>query len=161
MYPIDSGSYLNTTNTRVEQMKKINEEGLELFTRKNKDYGDSFAKYGPVGVIVRLGDKIERFSSITRTGITMINDESVRDTLIDLHNYAAMAVMLMDEKTNNEKKRRVAFYKDKNLLPIPLTESINPNFYPPMPPPGLLDVFEEDDFQLNAFKPVDIDKKRD
>jgi hypothetical protein len=24
-------------------------------------------------------------------------DESLRDTLIDLHNYAAMALMLMDE----------------------------------------------------------------
>ena len=28
----------------------------------------------------------------------MVNDESLRDTLIDLHNYSAMAVMLMDEK---------------------------------------------------------------
>jgi len=27
----------------------------------------------------------------------MVNDESLRDTLIDLHNYSAMAVMLMDE----------------------------------------------------------------
>ena len=27
----------------------------------------------------------------------MVNDESSRDTLIDLHNYSAMAVMLMDE----------------------------------------------------------------
>jgi hypothetical protein len=151
MYPINSGS-MNPTNTRIEQMKKVQTEGLELFARKNKDYGDSFAKYGSVGVIVRLGDKIERLSSITKTGITMINDESVRDTLIDLHNYSAMAVMLMDEKTN-EKKRRVAFCEKEY--------SINPNFYPPMPPPGLLDIFGEDDFQLNAFKPVDIDKKRD
>lgn len=151
MYPIDTGSCFN--NTRVEQMKKVQAEGLELFERKNKDYGDSFAKYGSVGVIVRLGDKIQRLSSITRTGITMVNDESVRDTLIDLHNYSAMAVMLMDEKTNNEKKRRVAFCEK--------AYSVNPNFCPPMPPPGLLDVFGEDDFQLNAFKPVDIDKKRD
>ena len=28
----------------------------------------------------------------------MVNDESLRDTLIDLHNYSAMAVMLMDEE---------------------------------------------------------------
>ena len=28
----------------------------------------------------------------------MVNTESLRDTLIDLHNYAAMGVMLMDEK---------------------------------------------------------------
>ena len=93
MYPINGSA----TNTRVAQMKAVQDESLELFARKNKDYGDSFAKYGSVGVIVRLGDKIERLSSITRTGVTMVNDESVRDTLIDLHNYAAMALMLLDE----------------------------------------------------------------
>ena len=156
MYPINGSA----TNTRVAQMKAVQDESLELFARKNKDYGDSFAKYGSVGVIVRLGDKIERLSSITRTGVTMVNDESVRDTLIDLHNYAAMAVMLMDEKPN-EKKRRVAFREERDIAPnLP----INPNFYPPMPPPGLLDFIndiDEDDDHLNAFKPVDIDKKRD
>ena len=30
----------------------------------------------------------------------MVNDEQVRDTLIDLHNYSAMAIMLLDEKLN-------------------------------------------------------------
>ena len=157
MYPINGSA----TNTRVAQMKAVQDESLELFARKNKDYGDSFAKYGSVGVIVRLGDKIERLSSITRTGITMVNDESVRDTLIDLHNYAAMAVMLMDEKPNNEKKRRVAFCDDVDTPP---TLPINTNLYPSMPPPGLLDFIndiDDDDVHLNAFKPVDIDKKRD
>ena len=30
---------------RVEQMKALQKEALELFTKKNADYGDSFAKY--------------------------------------------------------------------------------------------------------------------
>ena len=84
--------------TRVEQMTKVQKEGLELFTKKNADYGDAFANYGPVGVIVRLGDKIQRLSSVSKNGVTLVNNESLRDTLIDLHNYAAMAIMLMDEK---------------------------------------------------------------
>jgi len=83
--------------TRVEQMSKVQKEGLELFTKKNADYGDAFANYGPVGVIVRLGDKIQRLSSVSKNGVTLVNNESLRDTLIDLHNYAAMAIMLMDE----------------------------------------------------------------
>jgi hypothetical protein len=29
--------------------------------------------------------------------VNLVNDEGIRDTLIDLHNYAAMAVMLLDE----------------------------------------------------------------
>lgn len=83
---------------RVYQLEKVQSEGLELFKRKNKDYGDAFATYGPIGVLVRIGDKINRLQSISNTGIQMVDDESIRDTLIDLHNYTAMAVMLMDEK---------------------------------------------------------------
>ena len=82
---------------RVEQMETVQKEGLELFKRKNADYGDSFANYGPVGVIVRMGDKIQRLSSVSKNGVVLVNNESLRDTLIDLHNYAAMAIMLMDE----------------------------------------------------------------
>ncbi len=83
-------------SSRIEQMEKVQEEGLELFKKKNKDYGDAFANYGPVGVLVRIGDKIQRLQSISNSGIVLNNDESIRDTLIDLHNYAAMAIMLMD-----------------------------------------------------------------
>tara|TARA_Y100000287_G_scaffold167170_1_gene150356 strand:- start:192 stop:461 length:270 start_codon:yes stop_codon:yes gene_type:complete len=83
---------------RVSQMQTVQKEGLELFKRKNKDYGDAFANFGPIGVIVRMGDKINRLMNITKTNVTMVKDEGVRDTLIDLHNYAAMAIMLMDEE---------------------------------------------------------------
>ena len=82
---------------RVEQLSKVQKEALELFRKKNADYGDSFATYGAVGVIVRMGDKISRLTSVTNNGVNLVNDESIRDTLIDLHNYSAMAVMLMDE----------------------------------------------------------------
>ena len=65
---------------------------------KNNDYWDAFAKYGPVGVIIRIGDKIQRLISVTKNGVNMVKDESIRDTLLDLHNYATMAIMLLDEK---------------------------------------------------------------
>ena len=83
---------------RVSQYKTVHNEALSLFTKKNQDYGDAFANFGPVGVIVRMGDKINRLSSVTGSSVCLVKTESVRDTLIDLHNYAAMAIMLMDEK---------------------------------------------------------------
>jgi len=82
---------------RVEQMKTIQSEALELFTKKNIDYGDAFAKYGVIGVLMRIEDKLQRSVSITKNGVNLVNDEGIRDTLIDLHNYAAMALMLLDE----------------------------------------------------------------
>ena len=47
---------------------------------------------------MRIQDKIKRSMSITKNGVTLVDDESIRDTLIDLHNYAAMGIMLIDEK---------------------------------------------------------------
>ena len=82
---------------RVTQMQKIQGDALELFRKKNSDYGDAFAKYGVIGVLMRIEDKIQRAMSITKNGVNLVNDEGIRDTLLDLHNYAAMALMLLDE----------------------------------------------------------------
>ncbi len=85
-------------NNRNEQMKKIQQDGLSLFSKKNIDYGDAFANYGVIGVLMRIEDKIQRSLNITKNNINLVNDESIRDTLLDLHNYAAMAIMLLDEE---------------------------------------------------------------
>ena len=85
-------------NKRVLQYKEIQKEAIELFIKKNNDYGDAFANYGPIGVLVRMGDKINRLVNLDKTKIQLIEKESIRDTLIDLHNYSAMALMLLDEK---------------------------------------------------------------
>jgi hypothetical protein len=90
--------YNNNQQDRISQMKSVQEEGLQLFIKKNHDYGDAFANYGVIGVLVRMGDKISRLQNITKSNVSLVNTESVRDTLIDLHNYSAMAIMLLDEK---------------------------------------------------------------
>ena len=83
---------------RQEQMLKIQKEAFELFKKKNTDYGDAFVEFGVIGVLMRIEDKIKRSLSITKNGVNLVNDESIRDTMIDLHNYSAMALMLLDEK---------------------------------------------------------------
>ncbi len=86
------------SENRINQMTAVQVEALELFKKKNADYGDAFATYGTVGVIVRMGDKMQRLISVTNKGVSLVDTESLRDTLIDLYNYAAMGVMLIDEK---------------------------------------------------------------
>jgi hypothetical protein len=85
---------------RVSQMMEIQKEGLELFKKKNADYGDAFAKYSVVGVIMRMEDKLHRYLSISKSGINLVSNEGLEDTLIDLFNYSAMALMLLREKDN-------------------------------------------------------------
>ena len=67
---------------REEQMRKVHDEALALFLKKNADYGDAFAKYGVIE------DKLQRSMSITKNGVNLVKDEGIRDTLLDLHNYA-------------------------------------------------------------------------
>jgi hypothetical protein len=88
-------------NSRVSQMIQVQQSALELFKKKNSDYGDAFAKFGVIGVLIRIEDKIQRSLSISKNGISLVDDEKIRDTLIDLHNYAAMAIMLLDEGSSN------------------------------------------------------------
>ena len=99
-----SKSY-SENNYREDQMLVIQSEALELFKKKNTDYGDAFANYGVIGVLVRMGDKISRLQSITAKSISLVNTESLRDTLIDLHNYSAMAIMLLDKDKIQDKNK--------------------------------------------------------
>lgn len=100
-------------SSRVNQYESVQEEAKNLFIRKNKDYGDAFAEYGVIGVLIRMGDKIKRLQSITTNNITLVDDERLRDTLIDLHNYSAMAIMLLDENEQSEKVEKNNLYLKK------------------------------------------------
>lgn len=124
-----------TTNTntdyRVMQMAKVQSEGLELFKRKNSDYGDAFASYGVIGVLVRMGDKILRAQSITNSSISLVNSETLRDTLIDLHNYSAMAIMLLDEDDIKKMTQQLDILMHRHLDLDTTTRHPNPP--PPTP----------------------------
>jgi hypothetical protein len=83
---------------RVQQLEKIQQECKKIFEKKNADYGDSFAQHGTVGVLVRISDKLSRFTNISKKGLNIsVSDETLKDTLMDLHNYAAMALMCMED----------------------------------------------------------------
>jgi len=124
-----------TASSRVSQMQSIQSEGLELFKRKNQDYGDAFAKYGVVGVLVRMGDKIARLQSISTTSISLVDTESLRDTLIDLHNYSAMAIMLLDEDDMKKMTQQLDILMNRHQdldLDLDVTTR-HPNPPPPTP----------------------------
>ena len=93
---------MNSIMDRVAQLQEIQDNARTLFSKKNKDYGDAFANYGVIGVLMRMQDKLSRGISISKSKIELVEDESLKDTLLDLHNYAAMALMLMQEKDEQQ-----------------------------------------------------------
>lgn len=91
---------------KVMRHKEICDGLNALYARKNHDYGDSFhqtfIEEGLAMARIRLGDKFSRFKTLSRISPTdstqqQVTDESIRDTLLDLANYAIMTVLELDE----------------------------------------------------------------
>lgn len=88
--------------TKYEKFDLLCNHISDMYRRKNADYGDAFGKswekYGITASLIRLGDKMNRIEQLTSTGKQQVNDESVRDTLLDLASYALMTVIELDER---------------------------------------------------------------
>lgn len=84
------------------KFKDITEEMNALYERKNHDYGNSFSetfrKLGIISAATRMLDKMNRIVSLVTKEQQKVNDESLRDTLIDIANYAVMTIMEIDKK---------------------------------------------------------------
>ena len=86
----------------VQIHEKVCQELTETYEKKNADYGNSFEnsldKHGLIAGIVRMDDKMSRLISLNSKKEQHVMDESMRDTLMDLANYAIMSVMWLDEQ---------------------------------------------------------------
>lgn len=80
----------------IEICKELN----QIYRSKNHDYGDSFGetfqKLGIISAVTRITDKVNRLQSLCMKE-QKVNDESIRDTLLDLANYAIMTVIELDK----------------------------------------------------------------
>ena len=86
--------------SNVVAFEKIANELVELYRRKNDDYGDSFgrsyAAYGPISALTRISDKFHRLEHLVLEGSAQV-DESLEDTLRDLASYAIMTIIARQE----------------------------------------------------------------
>jgi len=92
--------------SKFAELTYIYTDGLaELLIKKQKDYGPkniSLAPGGPLnGLRVRMFDKLARINNLVETGVTPEN-ESLRDSFMDIANYAIIAMMVLDNKWDKE-----------------------------------------------------------
>lgn len=91
----------NKLNLLPEELafRDAQDEAFELFLERHKKYGaHNISRFGFFGVLVRLSDKMER---LIRTGTAKtgdFDDESVADTLLDISNYALIALVVIRSK---------------------------------------------------------------
>jgi hypothetical protein len=76
-------------------------EAEKLLLKKHKDYGPKNISGSPGGAInglrVRMHDKLARINHLYDTGATPEN-ESLRDSFIDMANYAIIAMLVLDDE---------------------------------------------------------------
>jgi hypothetical protein len=84
---------------KVEEFGNILKDMINLYAKKNHDYGDAFERgldfIGPKYALSRLFDKVNRFATFSNNTEFLVKDESVEDTLIDLANYSIMTIIAM------------------------------------------------------------------
>ena len=74
-------------------------DALEILIKKQSDYGPKNIALAPGGALnglrVRMHDKLSRINNLIDSGATPEN-ESLRDSFLDMLNYSAIAMMVLD-----------------------------------------------------------------
>jgi len=97
----------NKTNTSkvdeefIADVWRIMDQAGNLLVRKHHDYGPKNIAHSPGGPLnglrVRMWDKIARINNLVDSNVNPSN-ESLRDSFLDLLNYSAIAMMVLDGK---------------------------------------------------------------
>ena len=99
-------------------------EDMKLLKAKGHDYaGEADAlgnlrRFGLYGIVVRLSDKFSRLERFAQGGDLKVRDESIRDTLRDIRNYAFLAQIFLDDN-GIPRKTYVVRYQDLSDSSMP------------------------------------------
>jgi len=89
----------------IDTVRQLLDEAGNLLLRKQMDYGPTNISKAPGGALnglrVRMHDKIARINNLIDKGVDPQN-ESLRDSFIDLLNYSAIAIMVLEKKWPSE-----------------------------------------------------------
>ena len=98
--PTETGG---TPMKKYERHSEITKQLNEIYIAKNTDYGDAFGdtfkKLGIISAVTRIADKTNRLMSLSAKteAERNVKDETIKDTLMDLANYAIMTLIEMEE----------------------------------------------------------------
>lgn len=84
------------SNIKESIFNKYTDKMKDLYIKKNHDYGDSVSKtfdeYGLTSFLVRMDDKMNRIKNLNKSNDVAVIGENIEDTLLDLANYAVLAL---------------------------------------------------------------------
>ena len=84
----------NIINYEYIRPGPVVDELTTVLIKKQTDYGhDNINRFGRIGLLVRLHDKVARIENLTKRGAGPEN-ESLRDNYMDVINYCAIGMMV-------------------------------------------------------------------
>ena len=90
----------DTNKEDADRFKEITDKMFETFKAKNHDYGSSFSNlFNECGMTYAYGhmaEKLERVKSLMKDD-AKVNGEGMKDSLLDLANYAILTIMELDK----------------------------------------------------------------
>lgn len=94
--PTDAPTDPNKPATFEQALARLNAECDRVMIKKQLDYGNlNIAIWDVLGVAVRLTDKVMRLRELILSG-RLPQNESIRDTAVDIRNYGLILLMLVD-----------------------------------------------------------------
>ena len=104
-----------TNEMALQHQLRMFDDAVHIMKRKRHDYSGrndpfrnlrdaEFVNVDPLkGVMVRIMDKFARVRSFIEQGELLVNDEAIRDTLVDALNYTSILAAMIEEKMSNER----------------------------------------------------------
>ena len=84
------------TDTSKDRFRMICDGLIDLQSKKNADYGDSFNRnveeFGLLAALIPISNKFHRLSQLIKSQDAQVKTESIEDTLKDLACYAIMTI---------------------------------------------------------------------
>lgn len=105
-----------TNEEALEHQEGMFASALEIMKRKRHDYSGledpfrnlrdaAFMGVDPLkGVMVRIMDKFARVRSFIEQGELQVNDEAIKDTLVDVLNYTCILAAMIEERSKGNEE---------------------------------------------------------
>lgn len=108
-----------TIEQEIDIFVSITKDMCETFAKKRCDYGqtttETFEKFGPVSMLVRMHDKLGRLDNVLQKDYEpLVSNERAEDTLLDLANYAIITLLEL-RKANMKANEAFCVAKDTTL----------------------------------------------
>ena len=100
VHPKEGEPVADTNKEDADRFKETTDKMFETFKAKNHDYGSSFSNlFKECGMTYAYGhmtEKLERVKSLMKDD-AKVNGEGMKDSLLDLANYAILTIMELDK----------------------------------------------------------------